>query len=323
MAATETDIKIDLDKIDADKAKKDPKVTTNDPNVSGTDTIEVKKVESEPVTETREVLTPDAGLEKLKKQLDDERIARLDADRRAQEASDSELRARTEVQDTNLNLLTTAIASVKQSNEALKVQYREARAANDTDAEFAVQEAMAQNAAKLLQLEQGKTALEKAPKPAPRAISDPVEQFAARLTPQSAAWVRAHPDYVRDVGKNRQMFAAHEIALARGHQADTPGYFSSIEKTLDIAVDPSANGGAPHIEIDPADDPMKDAAKAAPVRRAPPAAAPVTRSGNGAGNRRNVVTLTAAEVEMASSMKMSPEEYAREKVALQREGKLN
>ena len=323
MAATETDIKIDLDKIDAEKPKKDTKTPQSETNVSATDTIEVKKVESEPVTETREVLTPDAGLEKLKKQLDDERIARLDADRRAQEASDSELRARTEVQDTNLNLLTSAIANIKRSNETLKVQYREARAANDTDAEFAVQEEMAKNAANLLQLEQGKSALEKAPKPTARPVADVVEQFAARLTPQSAAWVRAHPDYVRDVGKNRQMLAAHEIALARGYQADTPGYFSSIEKTLDIAVAPTTNGADPHLEIDPADDPMKDAAKPAPVRRAAPAAAPVTRSGNGAGNRRNVVTLTPAEVEIAGMMKMTPEEYARQKVALQKDGKLN
>ena len=330
MAATETDIKIDLDAIDKQKADDAAKKVPGAAKVDDAPVVEVAKVADTPKIDDKAVLTPDAGLEKLKKQLDDERIARLDADRRAQEASDSELRARTEVQDTNLNLLTTAIASVKQSNEALKVQYREARAANDPDAEFAVQEAMAQNAAKLLQLEQGKTALEKAPKPAPRVSADPldtyVRQAQANGFPRSAAWLRAHPDCVRDDKKNRKMIRAHEDALDDGLKPDSDPYFAFIEQRLGIATtgDLPGNGAGTHIEVDPADDPMKDAAKpAAPQRRAAPAAAPVTRSGNGAGNRRNVVTLTPAEVEIAGMMKMSPEEYAREKVALQKDGKLN
>jgi hypothetical protein len=48
----------------------------------------------------------------------------------------------------------------------------------------------------------------------------------------------------------------------------------------------------------------------------------VSRSGNGTGKRSNVVTLSAMEVEMAESMSMTPEEYARNKLALVREGKL-
>jgi len=326
MAATETEIKIDLDAIDADKAKKAADAAAKGGKTDDTPVIEVAKVVETPKVDDKIVLTPDEGLEKLKKQLETERNARADAERRAQESSDSELRARTEVQDTNLNLLTTAIASVKQSNENLKAGYAEALAAQDYPKVAELQLEMSNNAAKLLQLENGKTALERAPKPTPRPIADPVEQFAARLTPQSAAWVRAHPDYVRDAKKNREMLAAHEIAIARGNAPDSPGYFTSIEKTLDIAGDASANGAHTHVEVDTtgADDPTAQAAKPAAVqRRAPPAAAPVTRSGNGAGNRRNVVTLTPAEVEIASMMQMSPEEYARNKVALQKDGKLN
>ena len=319
MSTTAEELKIDLDEIDKQAADK----AAAKAGPAADPVIEVVKTDPAPKVADPAVLTPDAGLERLKKQLDDERIARADADRRAQEASDSELRARTEVQDTNLNLLTTAIASVKQSNETLKAGYAEAMAAQDYAKLAEIQIEMSTNAAKLLQLENGKSALEKAPKPAPRPVSDPVEQFAGRLTAPSAAWVRAHPDFVRDPQKNRQMLAAHEIALARGHAADSAGYFSSIEKTLDIAVDPAANGAGTHIEVDPADDPMAAAAKAAPVRRASPAAAPVTRSGNGAGNRSNVVTLSAAERETAKLNNMTDLEYAQQKMALIREGKLN
>jgi len=67
---------------------------------------------------------------------------------------------------------------------------------------------------------------------------------------------------------------------------------------------------------------MADAAQ--PVKRAAPAAAPVSRAGNGGnGSRPNVVKLTPAEVEMAGAMGMTPEEYARNKVALKKEGKLS
>jgi hypothetical protein len=323
MSTTEAEIKIDLDAIDAEKAKKDTKGAKTDTVDPNTETIEVKKIDSDVKTETREVLTPDAGVEKLKKQLEDERIARAAAERQAQASSEAELRARSETQTTQLDLVTNAIATVKQSQKSLRTDYATAMSAQDFERVAEIQEAMGDNSARLLQLENGKSALEKAPKPAPRSVADPVEQFASRLTPTSAAWVRAHPDYVRDPAKNRQMLAAHEIAVARGYAADTPGYFSSIEKTLDIAGDLPGNGSGTHIEVEPADDPMKDAARAALVRKAPPAAAPVTRSGNGAGNRRNVVTLTPAEVEIAQMMQMTPEEYARNKVALIKDGKLN
>jgi hypothetical protein len=172
---------------------------------------------------------------------------------------------------------------------------------------------MSANSAKLLQLENGKAALEKAPKPQLRAPVDPVEQFVSRLTPQSASWVRAHPEFVRDAAKNRKMLAAHEMAMADGLQADTPAYFAAIEDTLKIrAADPV---------VEHTDDPTSEAA--APVRRPPPAAAPVTRAGTSNGKRANVVTLTPAEVEIAEMMKMTPQEYAVQKSALIKEGKLN
>ena len=56
---------------------------------------------------------------------------------------------------------------------------------------------------------------------------------------------------------------------------------------------------------------------------AAPAAAPVSRSGTASGTRPNVVRLSSEEREMASMMGMSPEDYARNKIALKREGKLH
>jgi hypothetical protein len=322
MATTESEIKIDLDAADAEAAKKDTKRATTDTKDANLETIEVKKADSDAKTDTREVLTPDAGLEKLKKQLADEQLARQDADRRAADASRAEVEARSEVQTTQLDLVKNAISSVTQANDALEAKYAEALTAQDFAAAAKINREMSSNSAKLLQLENGKSALEKAPKPQPRAASDPIEEFAGRLSPKSGAWVRAHPEFVREPQKNRQMLAAHELALARGMQADTDDYFASIEDTLRITKpDASANGAGTHVDVDT--DPMKDAAKESAPRRAPPAAAPVSRSGAGTGgSRQNVVTLSAQEVEIAGMMNMTPEEYARQKVALKREGRL-
>lgn len=312
------EVQIDIDEIDRLKAEDAAKSGKNGAKPPEKDAIEVIRSDAEAKPEPREVLKPEEGLEKLKKQLDDEKIARADAERRAQESAEAEARAKTEVQGGQLDLVTNAIATVTQANDVLETRYAEALAAQDYAAAAKAQREMGTNSAKLLQLEQGKQALERAPKPTVRTPIDAVEQFASRLSPQSGAWVRSHPDYVRDSKKNREMMAAHELALARGHVADTEGYFNSIEKTLDIAK-PN------QIAIETHDEPdaTSDAAKPTARRGAPPAA-PVSRSGNGAGGGRpNVVTLSSQEVEMASMMGMTAEEYARQKVALKKEGRLN
>ena len=126
---------------------------------------------------------------------------------------------------------------------------------------------------------------------------------------------------MRDPHKNRQMMAAHELAVARGYQADSPDYFSSIEKTLDLAS--PKNGAASHTEeTDPLSDPS--AVEVSGGRQASPPAAPVSRTAVGNnGSRPNVVRLTAAEVEIAGEIGMTPEEYARNKMQLMKEGKLS
>jgi phage I-like protein len=58
------------------------------------------------------------------------------------------------------------------------------------------------------------------------------------------------------------------------------------------------------------------------ARKAPPPAAPSSRAASNGSGGRNAVTLTREEREMAGIMGMTPEEYAKNKVALKKEGKL-
>jgi hypothetical protein len=264
-----------------------------------------EKAPSDPVEDT---------LEALKEQLETERKARQEAQRRASEAELSAYAAQGEVQDTSLHLVSNAIDTVRQNNDILKSNYREAMSMGDYDSAADIQAEMSANAAKLLQLEQGKQALETQPRqPAPQPyVADPVEALASQLSPRSADWVRRNPQFATDPRLYQKMIAAHNLAMADEIPADSDDYFDAIEDTLRIRRQDNSRDY----------DAMADAAKPTQRRSAPPAA-PVSRSGGGGGSKPNRVTLTAAEREMASMMGMTPEEYGRNKLTLQKEGKLN
>ena len=121
-----------------------------------------------------EILAED-GLADFKRKYEEERAARIDAERRAQAANEQVHRASNEVEDTNLRLVESAIGTIKNETAALKARYRDAMAAGDYDFAAEVQEAMSHNAARLLQLENGKQAMENRPRQAPPlAYTDPV-----------------------------------------------------------------------------------------------------------------------------------------------------
>lgn len=174
------------------------------------------------------------------------------------------------------------------------------------------------NSAKLMELERGRAHMENAPKiapPPPPRMEDPVEALASQLSPRSADWVRRNPQCVTDQRMFQKMIAAHNLAIADGYTPDSDDYFGMIEDTLKI------NRRAA-VEADNDDDPMAGAAKVTQRRSSPPAA-PVSRNGNGTGSRTNSVRLTSAEKEMARDIGMTEEDYARNKIRLQKEGRLN
>ncbi len=144
---------------------------------------------------------------------------------------------------------------------------------------------------------------------------DPVDAIASQLSPRSAAWVRAHPECVNDKRLYMKMIGAHNIAVADGYVADTDEYFAEIEKQLGYRKPQTA------VQADDDEEPTSMAAKPM-ARKAQPPPAPSSRAASNGSGGRNTVTLTREEREMASIMGMTPEEYAKNKVALKKEGKL-
>lgn len=283
---------------------------------NGVDVLKVEETPAEPVKETPKVLEPEEGLETLRAQLDAERTARQAAEQRANEQAQYAARAQGEKQDTDLNLVVNAIGSLMQTMDVLEARYTDALTNQDYGEAGKIQREMSGTAVKLQRLEEGKLALERQPKPqAQQQIVDPVESFASNLVregnPNSAAWIRQHPQFITDQRQLNRMTAAANLALANGLQNDSLAFIESVEQTLGLRQSSAA------VQVD--DDALSDAATASAGRRISPPPAPVSRGVNGQGSTPRTVRLTPAELEAAEDSGMTPEEYARQKVRIERE----
>ena len=119
------------------------------------DEIEVVEVENEPEKAKKEAIEPQEGIQELKLKLEQERAARIEAEKQARAAYSSAAEAKNEVQDTNLQLVRNAIDTVKRNNDILKYNYSEAMSVGDYTKAAEIQETMGMNSAKLMELERG------------------------------------------------------------------------------------------------------------------------------------------------------------------------
>ena len=251
------------------------------------------------------------AINSLKAQLEAERQARAEAETMARRAAQQANAAYGEVEDTNIQLVNTAIDTVKRDNDILTSNYAEAMSMGDYERAAKIQATMASNSAKLLQLENGLREMQNAPKRAPVENVPPpasaqLDQIIGAVTPRSASWLRANKTQLSDDRMIKKMFRAHEDAIDDGVEADSDAYFKYIEQRLGLG------------SKEEADSPMSSASK--PVQRqAAPPSAPVNRETNA---RSNTVRLTRAEADTAKMLGMTETEYAKHKIALQKEGKL-
>lgn len=280
---------------------------------------EAEASSSVPQKDRGDEISPEIGIEALKQQLDMERNARAEAEKRARMAENTASKASYEVQDSNLQLIVSAIDSVNRTNTMLKRDYAAAMQAGAFDQAAEIQSHMSINGAKLLQLENGKAALTERlktpPQQQPEMPTDPVEAVASQLSPRSAAWVRSHPECVRDKRLYMKMVGAHNIAVADGFQADTDEYFAEIERQMGYRKPQTA------VQQYDEEEPTSMAAKPM-ARKAPPPAAPSSRAASNGSGGKNAFTLTREQREMAGIMGMTFEEYAKNLVALKKEGKM-
>jgi hypothetical protein len=272
--------------------------------------------DDKPAVSAAPVDDPTAAIEQLSKQLEAERRARMDAENYARQAAQMAQSAMGEADDTNLHLVGNAIETVKRDTELLTAKYAELMSIGDYESAAKVQAVVSTNSAKLLQLENGLSEMQRMPKRQPQLQAPPpshgdkIDQIISEVSkssPRSTTWLKNNRDQLSDDKAIRKMFRAHEDAVDEGIEVDSDKYFAYLEGRMGLS------------KPAPQESPMSSASK--PVARAAaPAAAPVN---NGGGSRPNVVRLSRAEADTAKMFGMTEQEYAKHKIALQREGKMS
>ena len=223
-----------------------------------------------------------------------------------------------------MHLVNSALETVSRDGEILKAQLRAAKVAGDVDGEVEIQAAMADNFVRKQQLENGKQAMESRGRQpvTPVSHADPVENFAAQLSPASADWIRAHPQCVTDPSLCEEMIMTHTLALRKGYKADTDDYFRFVERAMELEQHPREQQSRREPVKQREETVMSAASTPTRQRSAAPPAAPVSRSGTANGERPGVIRLSAEERDIARMSGLTDQQYAINKAALTKDHRL-
>lgn len=257
-------------------------------------------------------IAPEEGIEELKAKLLAEQRRREEAEALASQVTGVAQHAYAEKEQSDIALVQSALQQIERDQRDLKARLAAARKTNDTDAEADVFLELQSIASNKQQLEQGLEALkeranaarQRPPQPVVPRAEDPVESVASRLTPASAKWVRAHPEFATDEGKRNKMVGAHYAAIGEGLKADSPEYFQYVEQHLGVVDEPAPRQTVQRQAL-----------------RSPPPAAPAR--GNAPSGNTRTMQLSPQMREAARASGLTDEEYAANLAALRREGKIS
>jgi len=222
-------------------------------------------------------------------------------------------------EEAQYNSMLTAIAAEQTAMDKAESDYASAAANGDWAAAARAQRIIGVSGSRLDRLEEGKRAFESrrderpapsAPAPAERPSLD---DMIRGLPAQAQAWLRVHPEFMTDAGRNAKIQSAHSyITNNRGIPAWTPAYFDALDEEFGFKKnEPSASGTE---------------SSQSTSRRSMPVTAPVSRDvPSASGTRqRTPMHLNEEEREVArNSMSWLPPaqaeyEYAKNKAKLQR-----
>lgn len=273
--------------------------------------------------------TLEEQLAEAKATLAGERTARLEAEARARDAGGRVVQSEAEVRQSHITTMNSALEVLTQQREGLKASYSAAMAAGDFDKAAEINDASLEVISKINEIARGKIMAEAAAKEPPArtagrtapANASPLEKKLAEwdLKPKSEAWVRAHPEYALDPDMTMRMIGAHNIAISKGLESESDGYFKFVERYLEMAAKDNVgttNGDAAGGKG--ADVIVSDAGKTVQARQSgtaerdvQPSPAPASR---GSANTRTV-RLTPEQQDAAKISGLTNEEYARNLLA--------
>lgn len=161
-----------------------------------------------------------------------ERAERVAAQRRAEDAERRLQESQAGRVEDRAAALRAELDSAKTARDAASAAYRAARESGDMDGEQAAIELLT---AANVNIRAGEADLARhgaAPRAdggaAPRAPQQATQQF----TPETQAWIDAHPQFMTDPAYRAACAGADQLARARGLAVDTPEYFRYVERTI-------------------------------------------------------------------------------------------
>jgi hypothetical protein len=165
------------------------------------------------------------ALADIRRQLAESEAARVAAEQRAAQAGG-------QVANAHNAALEAALSSEESRLNAAKAAYRAAREMGDIDAEVSASEeiAAARPRVDALKMEKQRMA---AQRQAPQQPNAPQQQAGRIPGPAARAWMDDHPLINSDPAYANAAEAAHNRAIAGGHEPESPGYFASINRELE------------------------------------------------------------------------------------------
>lgn len=248
-------------------------------------------------------------IEVLKREVDEHRSARIEAERKLTAEKAERERA---AADSSVSRLASDKLAIEQAYSAAegrslaaKRAFKDAMTAGDFDAAAEAQASIARVENEMQRYADAYQAIESqraAPAPVAAPAEESIETAIARIPdPAVRDWATEHRADLADPKRRNLAYAADSLAVARGLEPGSDAYLDFLDEQLGY-------GGE-----------QAPAPKAAPKRRGPPVAAPVSRGGGG----KVSVTLTDTDKALAQQAGVTPQDYARSILAAKKDPRYN
>jgi hypothetical protein len=239
----------------------------------------------------------------MKKLAHDERREKENAVREQQEAvnfaqkvMEENKRLKTNLDNSEKNVLATVQRAVQMELEAAKKDYREAYDSGDTDKVMDAQERLTQATLKADKVKNFKPTPLQEEKPVVQTAPEPTPQY--RPDPSAQAWQQQNPWFGEDEEMTSLALGLHEKLRREGVQVSSQEYYRKIDATIRRRFPEKFEEEAEQNER--------------PVARKSSVVAPATRT-----TAPKRVRLNPSELSLAKKLNLTPEQYAKAKIEME------
>jgi hypothetical protein len=214
----------------------------------------------------------------------------------AQKVMEENKRLKTNLDNSEKNVLATVQRAVQMELEAAKKDYREAYDSGDTDKVMDAQERLTQATLKADKVKNFKPTPLQEEKPVVQTAPEPTPQY--RPDPSAQAWQQQNPWFGEDEEMTSLALGLHEKLRREGVQVSSQEYYRKIDATIRRRFPEKFEEEAEQNER--------------PVARKSSVVAPATRT-----TAPKRVRLNPSELSLAKKLNLTPEQYAKAKIEME------